>query len=147
MGQTLATMRGWWHVCVALHWFRRELPNLAVMKRSKIRRIYRRSCGVLMDRYYQSFIRLFSSCIVRLVTCISPSASITGRVIASFSLLLRPHEPGIFAGWHNIELFTILPSHRSSHSIKTPGLWRELEGPRFLRYNASGFCILLRLHS
>lgn len=62
-------------------------PLVAFIKRLNITRMFRRSCDVLMDSHYPNVVRCLSSCIVRLVSRTLPSASITGRMIATLTLL------------------------------------------------------------
>lgn len=49
-----------------------------------------------------------------------------------FELFCCRHVRGIFAGWHNVKLLAILPSHRPSDYVETPGWGRDLEGSLLL---------------
>lgn len=71
-------------------------------------------------------VRRLLFCAVRLVTFVSPSASITGGGIGTLNFVYNA-KPVIFAGWQNVELFAILSWHRPNHSVETASWWQELE--------------------
>lgn len=72
------------------------VPSLAFTKRSKMKWIFRRLCGVSLGSRGRKLVGRLSSYVVHLVITISRNASIIGRETSSFVLLC--HSRGIFPG-------------------------------------------------
>lgn len=130
-GQTLVSVWCTWHVYVRFRRFQLIAPWFAVRKLWRWKRICRSIRSVLIGSCYLNMVCCLSSCVVAVVTCIPPGTSMNGLVKSALTLV-GFIMLGKLDGCRNAELLAISPSHRPSHSIKTPGSWRELERFRLL---------------
>lgn len=129
MGQVVVELRWMWHICVALCLFQILLPLCFLLWKvwydMKLLTIVWR-----LDREPSDL-----DWLLVVLRCPFSHLYLAERFNywacdCNLERYLRHHARGVFAGGPNFELFALIPLHRPSHNIQTPGWWQELKPSR-----------------